>query len=521
MTATIDSILFTEAKNLLRKYHDNFSELKAQTKKMLKAHLNISCSDDLVEWTAYIIRSEDWKTFSAERIKEFDSGGRDFSDWLATTAVQGNVTDKWFKPYVEKEALTEARTLADKLTIGMRGSYWLEDKEKAERLLKEAIEELKAATFEPAPDFKFADYYLEMVNNKRYNECSDIITVYPGFVLDKRTQERVLTQAIAASMACGRFEVTQQAVSYGMAIEDIKWAPLSFNMSCYFATKGDNEELMYKYIIVALKNGKHDYDFRDSDFNTYRSSAKFKAIISGSTLEEAEVQEAMANKLSEPQTIEQAEALVNDLYEASKKIKNVISTFFEIESDSEGEPADVELLDNMFYLFKKMFTFDTLVHLFEFSFPTMESNYQLALDAAGELINRKHTEAQLKLVDAFLRAGEYYDAGHRSESDTVQDQLIDSYLPKLTTDALIYLLEKCDTQLLAADGLHNLFVSLLERNPSDELKQRAYKRFVEYYEKEGDTDYYDFQFDNLFPRLTPLLPNNVIEKIEQVKSKRK
>ncbi len=74
------------------------------------------------------------------------------------------------------------------------------------------------------------------------------------------------------------------------------------------------------------------------------------------------------------------------------------------------------------------------------TFRSMYDSLQPTVDAVRVLIERGDVEAQKAVVAAFGEAGEYYDAGHRSWEDTVQDAFIDELFPAFHPDALVELL---------------------------------------------------------------------------------
>ena len=478
-----DAELYAKAKEILRAHHTNFKKLKTHVRQMLIDELDIQPDDDTVSWVSCIIRSEDWKSFSEKRIRDFLHGSKDAEEWLINTVVSGEPTDKWFKPYVEMEELVEAVTLADKLTIGMRSSYYLKDSGKARQSLKDAIAELKISKFEPDGKFKFADWYLEMVNNKRYDECCDLIEVLDNIALDDVSRERVLAQALAVSMVSGHLDITKKVAELSMAIipqRDV----LPFNLACYFATAGSNEDLMYKYIQIAMTNGKSRRAFGDSDFDAHRQKPIFRGMMQGLTVEEAIAQAQTVGSISEPETLQEAVEIIAKL----RAFTDAITTFFGIEYDESDNPTEVPFLDDIMEQYGEELPAQSLVDLFVISFYEMYANYQVSLDAVGEINRRGDTAAQKQIADAFMKAGEYYDAGHRAYDDTVQDQLIDEYFPDFTDEALIYLLEAYSMEYLEEEGMDDLFTVLLERNPSDDIKQRLQKCLDKLEEAEDEED---------------------------------
>jgi len=427
-----------------------------------------------------------------------------------------------------------AAALADKLERGMRKSYYSEDSKKAAQSLQDAITELKTVKFKPEDSSKFADWYLEMLKQTR---SLDLVEVLHNITLDFPAWERVLPPTMAeAKTDYQHGDIIRQKLAKIAVKLEPQGKILPLVLAHYFAFgKGSDEEMMYKYMQVALKNGCPPPDFAGWDFENHYQDDKYKALMRGESLEKAVSREQLWKELialrGMPGTPEQAVAYISKLRELADSTDpsridedNVMITAFydpygdEEKPNNHSAPAEIRwfVYINVIERFGEKLPTQSLVDWFVVSFYKMTANYQISLDVVDEINRRKDTEAQKQIADAFKKAGINYKAGHRAKENNVQNQLIDSYFPNFTDDGLIYLLETCNTQYLAADGMAQLFVALLQRNPSDEIKQRAYKCFADFYAKEGVTDDYSEQFVELFGKLAPLLPEDALYEAEEV-----
>ena len=104
-----------------------------------------------------------------------------------------------------------------------------------------------------------------------------------------------------------------------------------------------------------------------------------------------------------------------------------------------------------------------LARLFGALFSETSDNFPAALRIANELVSRSDDAAQCILVDGFIAANEYYDAGHREHGYTVHDELIEHVFPLLGGPALAKLLAWCSDDHLDADGMEPLFVPAIAR----------------------------------------------------------
>jgi len=463
----------------------------------------------------------------------FKPHSRDYYHWHIICDEDDEPTDEIFHRFKEKPELTETVTLLEKLAFGMGGRYYLKNKEKAEQCLRDAIKELKITKIdldELDIRFGFGQMYAQMVLQRRYDECCDLFGVFDNIAVNGLQEEDVLVQGLVVARMLGRADVTKKAVEMNKAFLQEKIErhfpshrdDTPFNLACYFATDGNDENLMYKYIQYAVKDRSfREWDFNNPAFDAYRDTAKFKVVIRGGSLKELEAKEQLG-KIEKPNTLEEAVALIAKLNKVADTVSsknNIIATYFGGKRDGGYDaPAKVPFLDDIMKQFGKELPAESLVNLFNISYYAMYANYQVSLDAVGEINRRKDAKAQQQIADVFVPAWESYDAGHRSRENTAHDQLIDDYFPNFSDEALIYLLEKFDKKYLGegVDGLAYLFVTLLKCKPADSIKQRAYKCFVDMYAEEGESDYSFDDFKDLFPKLMPLLPEDVKEKVKAI-----
>jgi len=113
---------------------------------------------------------------------------------------------------------------------------------------------------------------------------------------------------------------------------------------------------------------------------------------------------------------------------------------------------------------------DVLARLFGALFRRTEDDFHATIRIANELVSRSDAPevdaAQQMLVDAFAKANEHHDAGHREHGHGVHDTLIDRVFPLLRGPALAKLLAWASDDHLDdehGDGLIALFVPALER----------------------------------------------------------
>jgi hypothetical protein len=137
-----------------------------------------------------------------------------------------------------------------------------------------------------------------------------------------------------------------------------------------------------------------------------------------------------------------------------------------------------------------------------------ENCYSSTIPAVRELVRRGDLEGQKRTVNAYIKACEYYDAGHRHMEDSVQDQLIDNLFPNFKAEPLAELLAWCETDHLnseSGDCMDALFVPAFEdakATGNDEVKKQLEAVFVAYY-REAIGYYGAAYFEGLIAALKP------------------
>lgn len=168
---------------------------------------------------------------------------------------------------------------------------------------------------------------------------------------------------------------------------------------------------------------------------------------------------------------------------------------------------------------------ETLVAIVQMTLQNIYFNFEVTSFAIEEIIKRKNLDAQLAIVTQFLKACEYYDAGHRFWSTTNQDKLIDNHFPKFQSEALLKLLEELPTDMLSGedgDAMETLFIPALNNTKNKEIQQ-AILTILETYKKEYEEEGYvdDDYFEALFEEISANASNNVIKELEKITARKK
>ncbi len=153
-----------------------------------------------------------------------------------------------------------------------------------------------------------------------------------------------------------------------------------------------------------------------------------------------------------------------------------------------------------------------------FSDTGLSDSYEVTAIVIQEFINRKSIEGQHHVVDAFLNCMKYYDAGHRHHGSTVQDQLIDDFLPQFEVEPLAKLILSLDSAIKHpeyGDGICELYADIFPKMKEDKT-----------YEGEIIGDFTNFIFENIDEEIVLEIIDDVLAKdisdetkevIEQIK----
>lgn len=212
--------------------------------------------------------------------------------------------------------------------------------------------------------------------------------------------------------------------------------------------------------------------------------------------------------------------LVNVNYRTKQ---NPLADYFNLEID-EDEITEIPILDNAILKHIKSLSEKTLISIFEMTFKSViYDNYNASLIVLEEIIKRKNVATQEKIVKQFYDASKFYDAGHRSWSSTVHDQLIDDLFPQFTSEALYQLLKKASTDMLNSEGgdqMEDLFIPAFQNTTDLNLQTKVLEVFFKYEEK-AKTYYGKEYFNHLLQQIrnivSPELEKIIAEKKEENK----
>ncbi len=197
---------------------------------------------------------------------------------------------------------------------------------------------------------------------------------------------------------------------------------------------------------------------------------------------------------------------------------NAIDTIFansDYKSDEEEDDEDMDdyytskppELDALLSKHAAQLSSDVLAGVVESTLRSItETCYTSTIPAVRELVRRKDVEAQKRVVQAYMYACGYYDAGHRADEGTVQDQLIDDWFPDFEAEPLADLLEWCRGDHLntnSGDRMDELFAPAMAK-ADKATKKRLEEKLVAYYSEY--LEYYGGEyFNELFKNVEPYL----------------
>ncbi len=162
---------------------------------------------------------------------------------------------------------------------------------------------------------------------------------------------------------------------------------------------------------------------------------------------------------------------------------NPLAGYFGEEPDNSAM-VHLKSLENVFIQLKSNLNTETLLTLVDISMHSViEDNYYITVLAIEEICNRKDANAQIKVIEQFRRACEYYDFGHRMHDDTVLDKLYDNLFPKFETEALIELLKNANDYMMncqGGDGADRCFIPAFEKIKYEEQYNELITIFLGY-----------------------------------------
>lgn len=187
---------------------------------------------------------------------------------------------------------------------------------------------------------------------------------------------------------------------------------------------------------------------------------------------------------------------------------NPLPIYFKIEPNDAPSITKLPILDEAIKKHLQELSDETLLQIFQMSFKTVgEDNFTATILALKEIIRRKKTNTQIKLVGLFKKTYETYDAGHRYCANSVHDQIIDDFFPNFTSEALLELLKDASFDMLYSEGgdaMDGLFVAAFKNTSDRHLIDQiwtAFKKYhkmaLEYIEEDYFTDLISEIYENV------------------------
>jgi len=150
------------------------------------------------------------------------------------------------------------------------------------------------------------------------------------------------------------------------------------------------------------------------------------------------------------------------------------------------------------------------------TYRTSSDHSSLTIPVVEEMLRRGTSALENTIVEVFLKAHKDYDGGHRSSGESVQNHLMDACLPRLSTPALIKLLDKLKFDMLNAswgDGLEELFVAALSR-PTARTEQEVLLKRLNLHLKIHHAQFPE-DAEALIQRIEPLLDPDLRKRIRR------
>ncbi|WP_075343470.1 leucine-rich repeat domain-containing protein [Tenacibaculum agarivorans] len=219
--------------------------------------------------------------------------------------------------------------------------------------------------------------------------------------------------------------------------------------------------------------------------------------------------------------LENKDANLTSLEEALHAIGDMESVFNVSKYDAYDGTLAIPVLDNAVSSHISELSEKTLQKLISVSFSDtgLSDSYEVTTIVIREFINRKSIEGQDHVVEAFLNCMKYYDAGHRHYGSTVQDQLIDDFLPQFEVEPLAKFILSLGSAIKHpeyGDGICELYADIFPKMKDDKT-----------YEAEIIGDFTNFIFENIDEEtildilddvLAKDISNTAREVIEKVKN---
>lgn len=190
--------------------------------------------------------------------------------------------------------------------------------------------------------------------------------------------------------------------------------------------------------------------------------------------------------------------------ETNSSDDNRIHRLFGLKKKEPGKIVTIKAMTDLLKKHEPLLDSDPLVLIIHSFLQDIQENFQIVLDAIQLLIQRKDVNGQNAVVEIFKKACAFYDAGHRFDESTVQDQLIEDLFPMFEGEPLVNLLTWCKSDYLLSDRMDALFRPAFERIRDKKLEKKLLDHFEQYieecdevYKKSGILERYDKASDKV------------------------
>lgn len=226
-------------------------------------------------------------------------------------------------------------------------------------------------------------------------------------------------------------------------------------------------------------------------------------------------------------TVEPTDAADAGTAQSKKDTSERVFTFFQLDSKnySSTKLVEIESLDGALTRHAHDIPSSLLVAIVGACFKNVSDNFSTILIATAELTRRNDVDGEKGVINAYYKATAYYDAGHRLFANTVQDQLIDTYFPQFSADALVLLLATDSMDFLSSDGgdmMDALFVPAFKGSSSASQEtvtklEAAFMNYLEHCILYYDATYIQELLDEVLPHMSQHLKEKVLARNEAVK----
>ena len=126
----------------------------------------------------------------------------------------------------------------------------------------------------------------------------------------------------------------------------------------------------------------------------------------------------------------------------SNRDNSALYNFFGVEKKHNNGYSEVDYLSEA--IKHRDISSETLANVVDATLKSIHDSFKATIEATEILLERKNLEAQKKVCRTFINSIRYYDSGHRSWEDNVQETFYEKLFPKFLPDALAELLPELD-----------------------------------------------------------------------------